>query len=197
VEALGPNGEREETQTDTHGDFRLRGLLPNVTYAISVKAQVERIERASPERQLLVMPSAEIHDIHFVVFRRPLKADITGEVVADLTLLPSLWVELYPSGSNSKLLAVRRVGPAGFFDFGALCKENEEYVLRVATSLSRQAYSFTSVEQSVMVSGPSVHVKLHFSATPNHTDKDVPHTPLYALAVAFVALAVAVYYQTK
>lgn len=106
-------------------------------------------------------------------------------------------VELYPSGSNGKVIAVRRVGPAGFFDFGAVGRENEEYLLRVATSLSRQAYLFNHTELSVVLAPPSVHVNLSFYASPQQTDKDAVQPPVAALAVALVALAAAVYYKTR
>lgn len=46
-------GYYEETLTDSTGSFRLRGLLPDTTYAIRVVSkdgmESGRIERASPE----------------------------------------------------------------------------------------------------------------------------------------------------
>lgn len=39
VEAVGPRGEYEETQSDASGAFRIRGLQPTVTYQIRVKDQ--------------------------------------------------------------------------------------------------------------------------------------------------------------
>lgn len=46
-------GYYEETTTDSSGNYRLRGLLPNTFYSVKVVAKEEfattRIERASPE----------------------------------------------------------------------------------------------------------------------------------------------------
>lgn len=105
MEAVGVRGEREETQTDNHGAFRLRGLIPGTEYTLSIKPQADRIERASPAQHHVVMPHAEIHDKHFVVFRRPPKVDLTGEVSAvPASLLQSLWVR----AASVYLMCVRK-----------------------------------------------------------------------------------------
>lgn len=54
-------GYYEETVTDSSGSFRLRGLVPETTYAIKVVKKdglgTTRIERASPESVTIqVMP---------------------------------------------------------------------------------------------------------------------------------------------
>lgn len=46
-------GYYEETTTDSSGNFRLRGLLPDTSYSVKVAAKEDfrsaRVERASPE----------------------------------------------------------------------------------------------------------------------------------------------------
>eukprot|EP01127_Copromyxa_protea_P023042 TRINITY_DN8529_c0_g1_i1.p1 TRINITY_DN8529_c0_g1~~TRINITY_DN8529_c0_g1_i1.p1 ORF type:complete len:996 (-),score=239.24 TRINITY_DN8529_c0_g1_i1:43-3030(-) len=55
VEAIGADGDYEETKTDTEGNYRLRGLIAGHPYTITTKLKDGSVERAVPESLQLVM----------------------------------------------------------------------------------------------------------------------------------------------
>jgi len=114
IEATGPNGEYEETQTDvkvstylslafswlsvSQGQFRIRGLVPKVTYTLRVKNNAEsKVERASPLEQKVneegdvlstcysltllqvTIPESggDVKDIKFIIFKRSPTLQVT------------------------------------------------------------------------------------------------------------------------
>merc|ERR1712137_560644 len=58
-------GDYEETQTDAMGNFRLRGLKPELFYSFTVKA-TEKIERASPSSLRLQIPTEDLSGLDFI-----------------------------------------------------------------------------------------------------------------------------------
>jgi hypothetical protein len=74
LEALGPNGEREETQSDSAGNFRIRGLIPtggDSHYTIRVKTHPEsKVERASPLGIQVKIQRQDVQNLNFLVFRK-------------------------------------------------------------------------------------------------------------------------------
>jgi len=94
----------EESVSDDSGNFRLRGLVPRVTYRIRVplnndsrqrpylalwdgvavastneeKLPNPKIERASPEFVTLEMKNADVQGAHFIAYRYQKKHEVTG-----------------------------------------------------------------------------------------------------------------------
>ena len=72
-------GEHEETQSDNNGQYRIRGLIPGVSYEVRVKEDTnvdQRIERATPKSVAVKVTSDNVNNVNFIVFRRPSRLSI-------------------------------------------------------------------------------------------------------------------------
>jgi len=199
IEATGSEGLYEETQSDVNGLFRLRGLLPNQSYKISVKqGEADRIERASPSYVTVVAENRDIHDVEFVVFRKVNKYDLTGIIATEEKWLNSLNVSLYKDSALSTPINSLAMSNSRFFDFSSLAKG--KYILKLHTTLSPQMYTFQLPEEVITFDqstvGSGVHVKLNFTATVNQAGHDVTATPFFGLVFAVILFFSVLNYQT-
>eukprot|EP00163_Fabomonas_tropica_P032050 TRINITY_DN788_c0_g1_i3.p1 TRINITY_DN788_c0_g1~~TRINITY_DN788_c0_g1_i3.p1 ORF type:complete len:1135 (-),score=420.77 TRINITY_DN788_c0_g1_i3:2349-5753(-) len=177
VEAV-PVGDSEqeykESSSDAEGNFRVRGLVPNVKYAVRVKGGVKNnIDRASPASVTVSVKDDDIRDVSFVAFRRIPKFEITGEVTTDSAdVLSSITVDVYLAKDKSKndKKAVRSVTltpGANFFHFFALPRD--DYVVVVSSSLPAVTHVHKTVEMEVSKDADSpVHLAIPFDV---HTKK--------------------------
>jgi len=178
VEAVGPNGEIEEGQTDNQGVFRIRGLQPSSKYTIRVKQNQERIERATPAAVEISVGKEDVQNINFILFRRNTKFDLTGVVKTSDQFLPSLQVALYKEEDMTTPLKTMPLGHLNFFEFSSLGKGT--YVVKLTSSLSTSIYKFSTVEKSVSLNN-SQHLTLDFVAATHQEAHDITPTPFFGL----------------
>eukprot|EP01114_Cavostelium_apophysatum_P010153 TRINITY_DN2361_c0_g1_i6.p1 TRINITY_DN2361_c0_g1~~TRINITY_DN2361_c0_g1_i6.p1 ORF type:complete len:1184 (-),score=357.86 TRINITY_DN2361_c0_g1_i6:30-3581(-) len=189
VEAVGPDGTREETQADANGQFRIKGLAPGKQYQISVKPDGD-IERASPAKIPIQMRGDDATGLEFVVFRAPNKHDVSGTVTTAAKWLSSLEVSICREEDPKFALQTVSLGPSNYFDFQTLPKGR--YVARLKSNLSPQIYSDLEQEKIVDVRGSSAHVAFNFEPSLNQETMEVNTSPFLAI-LAVVGLAFLAY----
>ena len=141
----------EETQSDSKGDYRLRGLKPNSKYLISINTENSKIERSSPNEIEIDVKEEDIKNLNFIGFRKNNRYDIIGninilnynELLSNYNeILDSLSLELYVL--NKKQNNIELVKTISFgkyfnsFEFTQLPKE--EYTLKLLSSLNSNQY---------------------------------------------------------
>lgn len=210
LEALGPNGEREESQSDALGNFRIRGLNPTVKgakYVVRVKNHPEsKVERASPLEIPITIGKQDVQGLNFLVFRKSSEASITGIVkVAQREWLDKMQVEIYDqeeqgegSPSSDTPLKTIQLGPSNFFEFRGLAfgssTASRKYLIRVKSNLSPDLWKFEDRQVVVEVKEePNVHVEIEFSAEPHTTHQEITSTSFWALLLGIVPVLCSIY----
>jgi len=200
IEAIGPKGEREETQADVKGQYRLRGLMPNSRYTVRVKEKLEhiRIERASPLAVSVNVTNHDITGVDFIVFRRPAKFHITGVVNCSKQWLETLTVELWAHGENKQnLVKSVPLGLSAFFEFHSLSNKDEDYRVQLKSSLSNRIYLIETspIDIEFPTNSQHTHVVLSFNAVPRSVSQDIVHTPFYALLFGILTVLSFLYHK--
>lgn len=136
LEALGEGhckGHQEEALSDSQGAFRLRGLLPNCTYQLQLKAAgpAVHVERAEPPRRQLHVTNSDLTDVRVIVFRHFNQLDVTGQVITDAKHLPSLKVRVVSEEMPEQVLHTVSPGPGGFFVLPAMTRDGRAYCLQL------------------------------------------------------------------
>lgn len=185
-------GEYEETQTDDHGHFRLRGLKPSLSYDFKVKS-TDKIERASPSSISLEIGNEDITNLNFVSFRSVNRVDIFGSVHVDDEFIDSLKVELYvynKKQNQDELTKSISLDLFKSFDFSQLPKE--VFTLKLVSSLNSNLYDFK--ETSITIDIPRLQsdgklennryfVPLTFNAELHHQPTEVANVSFYPLII--------------
>eukprot|EP00697_Spironema_sp_BW2_P008373 gnl/Spiro4/22956_TR11332_c0_g1_i1.p1 gnl/Spiro4/22956_TR11332_c0_g1~~gnl/Spiro4/22956_TR11332_c0_g1_i1.p1 ORF type:complete len:1203 (+),score=379.97 gnl/Spiro4/22956_TR11332_c0_g1_i1:30-3611(+) len=162
-----PDEQYEETVSDEAGNFRLRGLVPNVSYVVRVKTDPNsRLERATPSEVNVTVAAANSVGNNFLVFRKNARFDITGRVVVnDPEYLKNLKVELVGQ-DEAVLRSISLTGP-GYFEFPN--QQKGKYSVRVVSSLSSRLYLFqtpASESEAKVALDQHTHLSLNFSVVP-------------------------------
>jgi len=173
-------GDKEETQADSNGSFRIRGLTPNKSYRVTVKGtNTDNVERATPDYSIITVGSTDVKGIQFIVFRKPSKLDISGTVNVNLNNLVTNQSALKLNDWISSISITLRsndgsipdktiqLGPStnNYFEFSSLPKG--KYIVKMQPNLPRNIQrNFANVkpiEQSVVVDNGNVHVEFDLS----------------------------------
>jgi hypothetical protein len=185
----------EETVTDVTGSFRLRGLLPNSTYVVSVnsvnsgqaKLANQRIDKTSPPSKTVHMAQGDIMGIDFTSFRKLTRFDLTGTVVADAGWMDTLEVVLMKEGSVVKTAPISR--RMAFFEFSGLPEAH--YVVYARSTLSHNTHTFLAPVQSVHLN-EHTHIISTFQANVRTMSQEPTQssfvTALFLVAIALLTL---------
>jgi hypothetical protein len=212
MEAVSPEGHREETATDSSGNYRIRGLKPNTDYAVRNKggSSNPRVDRSIPKSSSIHVGVNDTFNMDFVVFHKLSTFDIAGRVVVDqkwmntLTVSPiciilfltfEFQIELLRSGDLGKIISsIKLTSNLKYFDFPFLTPG--DYVVRLKTSLSSRTYSFPS-ELKVVVHLKDNHefVELAFSAEPNVVSEDLTQGSFLSLVFG-ILIVLSVFYRS-
>eukprot|EP00300_Choanocystis_sp_HF-7_P024194 c25601_g1_i1.p1 GENE.c25601_g1_i1~~c25601_g1_i1.p1 ORF type:complete len:1177 (-),score=294.77 c25601_g1_i1:465-3995(-) len=169
----GDNGRQEETQTDTKGRFRLRGLVPGQSYKISLRPRdgdVARIERSSPESFDVTVGEADIEGNDFIVFPKLGRFHITGYVDVSRELLGKVYVKLALKSSPKQTVASLAVDVSQFFSFPLL--DPDTYQLSLACDLDPAYWQLPTVAKTVTLGDSDQHVELKYQVLPKELNLD-------------------------
>ncbi|KAF9688176.1 hypothetical protein SADUNF_Sadunf02G0169900 [Salix dunnii] len=188
-------GYYEETVTDSSGSFRLRGLVPETTYAIKVVKKdglgTTRIERASPESVTIQVGSGDIRDLDFVVFEQPevtiLSCHVEGQRMKELQ--SQLLVVIKSASDSIKTESVFELPVSNFFQVKNLPKT--KHLLQLRTSLQSRTHKFESeIIEVDLEKTAQIHVgPLRYSFEEDHQKQELTPAPVFPLIVGVSVIA--------
>ncbi|GLU07247.1 hypothetical protein SLE2022_242110 [Rubroshorea leprosula] len=188
-------GYYEETVTDSSGNYRLRGLYPDTTYAIKVVKKdgfsSAKIERASPESVTVKVGNEDIKGLDFVAFEQPemtiLSGHVEGKRIAELH--SKLLVEIKSASDPSKIESVIPLPLSNFFEVKDLPRS--KHILQLKSSLPSSTLKFESEIIAVdLESNAQVHVgPLRYNVKEEHHKQEVTPAPVFPLIVGVSVIA--------
>lgn len=194
-------GLYETTETDSKGNFRLRGLVPDTKYSIGVVLENQsggssKVERASPHLVEVKVNNNDVEGINFVVFYQGEGFDVYGSVEGpDFDKWqPHISVEAAPLSNPSRVEKVVPVPLSGFFELKGLSLE--EYIVRLKFGLPGHSHIFESEPEIVDLRSNKrekvVKAKtLRFRAEERRARQDL--TPTAVLPIVLTILVIALF----
>ncbi|XP_028401177.1 nodal modulator 1-like [Dendronephthya gigantea] len=200
LEAVGLDsceGNQEETVTDVDGQYRLRGLQPGSTYRVRVKAgeMNAHIERSTPQYIDIQVLRNDLENVRMIVFRETGLVDVSGNILTDSQFLSSVKLLLYREKNLDSPIHSTTASLTGFFQFPPIASDNQNYMIKLESSLSSHQYKMKFPETAFTASGHRVHVKLEFRPQKHFLDQEASHTSFLFLPILLGALVIGVYYS--
>ncbi|KAM7501151.1 hypothetical protein LguiB_000055 [Lonicera macranthoides] len=188
-------GIYEETVTDSSGNYRLRGLLPDTTYTVKVARKGEldsiQIERASPEYVTVEIGTGDIRGLDFLVFEQPEMTILSGHVEGDniKELHAHLRVEIKSASDPSKVESVLPLPLSNFFQVKDLPKG--KHLLQLRSALPSTTHRFESeVIEVDLEKQTQIHVgPLRYRVEDGYHKQELTPAPVYPLIVGVSAIA--------
>ncbi|XAR61425.1 hypothetical protein NMG60_11035120 [Bertholletia excelsa] len=188
-------GFYEETVTDSSGNYRLRGLLPDATYVVKVvdKSDLKgtRIERASPDAVSVKVGSEDTRGLDFLVFEQPeltiLSGHVEGERIDELH--SHLRVEIKSVNDPSKIESVFPLPLSNFFQVKDLPRG--KHLLQLQSVLPRSTHRFESdVIEVDLEKNIQVHVgPIRYRIEEDFHKQELTPAPVYPLVVGVLVIA--------
>ncbi|CAL5423309.1 unnamed protein product [Camellia sinensis] len=188
-------GFYEETITDSSGNYRLRGLLPDTTYIVKVvekgDLQSTRIERASPESVVIQVGSEDIRGLDFLVFEQPELTILSGHVEGKRIdeLHSHLRVEIKSANDPSKIESVFPLPLSNFFQVKDLPRG--KHLLQLRSDLPSRTHKFESeVIEVDLEKHTQIHVgPIRYKVEEDFHKQELTPAPVYPLIVGVSAIA--------
>ncbi|OVA02510.1 hypothetical protein BVC80_9091g9 [Macleaya cordata] len=188
-------GYYEETTTDSSGNYRLRGLLPDTSYLVKVVAKEDlgstRVERASPEFVEVKVGSEDIKGLDFLVFEQPEMTILSGHVEGnDLEELQShLLVEVKSASDPSKIESVLQLPLSHFFQIKDLPKSKHLVQLKYSARSSILKFESEIIEVDLEKQS-QVHVgPIRYKVEEDHHKQELTTAPVFPLIVGVSVVA--------
>lgn len=183
VEAIGDSGEYEQTQTDSNGHFRIRGLVPNTKYRIIAKSG----ERTSPSEITEIAKSQDITNLDFIVFKKN-AVKVYGTVNTPAEHISSVNLVLKSETSQESV----QLTVANYFEFKNV--KNGNYKLIAKSNLNSQYYEHNLQEIPVIVENEDVHLTVNYTiSVKSEHMHDISAAPVFALFFGAALIAVIFY----
>lgn len=188
-------GLYEETVTDSSGNYRLRGLLPDTTYVIKVvekgEPKTSRIERASPESVTINVGSKDMKDLDFVVFEQPeitiLSGHVEGKRVDELN--SHLRVEIKSATDPSRIESIFPLPLSNFFQVKDLPRGKHLLQLRSVLPFSTHKFESEVIEVN-LEKHPQIHIgPIQFKVEEDFHKQELAPAPVYPLIVGISVIA--------
>ena len=201
VEALG-EGEtcsmyQEESKTDQEGYYRIRGLQPKCSYVVKLKPDVNKhIERAAPKSRSLVVENSDFNGVNIIAFRKMNQMDISGDIACLDDYLSSLKVHLYRDDNVDSSIHTVNMGVTSFFYLPSLPINNEKYLIRIESSLSRSSFEYILPEMQFLANQSYKHFTFSFEPKRKSLEQELNQGSFLILPLTLL-LGYAIYnYQT-
>ncbi|CAH9140431.1 unnamed protein product [Cuscuta epithymum] len=187
-------GFYEETVTDSTGNYRLRGLLPDTTYEIRVSRKVEYgnhlIERASPESVTIKVGSEDFRGLDFVVFEEPemtiLSCHVEGQRMKELH--SHIQVEVKSATDPMKIESVFPLPLSNFFSVKNLPKG--KHLLQLRSTMLSGTHRFESeIIEVDLEKSSQIHVgPLRYRIEEDHQKQELTPVHAYPLIVGVAVI---------
>ena len=185
----------EETQTDSNGEYRLRGLAPGKKYKFLLKGGSDgkfNVKYSVPEHAVIDIGKEDVHDVNFIAFVHSNFSTIGVSVNAPKEFLSTLKLELMQSkGSGLVSFKEITVHSLNYFEFSGV--PLGQYVLKLSSSLPKNQYRYTDVKENVNVDvgDTSIQTSLSFDIQvhDNFTESTVFPFPFLFVLLGFVYCA--------
>ncbi|CAH8669674.1 unnamed protein product [Schistosoma margrebowiei] len=177
---------REQSVTDSNGNFRIRGLMPGCVYRISVHInpnilsnlildQVTRessklssrndVEHAVPDHVNLQMLTTDTNGLHFYIIRHLCTSLITVNVQTPDIYLPTLRLIVFPVGHPENIVAKHDFGiDSSLFSLSGsklIPMIGREHVIRLISDLEPKFYINANAQNIIFK--PKWNVSEHFN----------------------------------
>ncbi|KAG5072994.1 hypothetical protein JHK86_008205 [Glycine max] len=186
-------GYFEETVTDSSGNYRLRGLLPDTDYVVKVaKRDVgsSNIERASPDSIAVKVGTEDIKGLDFIVFEEPEMTIISCHVEGNGTdeLHKHLMVEIRSASDLNKIESVFPLPISNFFQVKGLSKGR--HLLKLQSGLPSSSLKFESdIIEVDLEKNVQIHVGPMRYRIEDQLKQELTPAPVFPLIVAFLVVA--------
>ncbi|XP_027348835.1 nodal modulator 1 isoform X2 [Abrus precatorius] len=187
-------GYFEETLTDSSGNYRLRGLLPDTVYVVKVaKRDVvgsSNIERASPDSIGVKVGKEDIKGLDFIVFEEPEMTIISCHVEGNGTdeLRKHLMVEIRPASDTTRVESVFPLPISNFFQVKGLSKGR--HLLQLRSGLPSSSLKFESdIVEVDLEKNIQIHVGPLRYRIEDQLKQELTPAPVFPLIVGFVVVA--------
>ena len=190
--------QREETNTNEEGEFRLRGLQPRCNFSIGLANG--SLARSLPSRQVVDVQNADVRDVTMIIIRRTGMLDLSGNVMTDPAYLTSIQINLYQDGRQDSPLHTVSLKSSSFFYFPSLPADGRAYIVELDTHLSHKQYTYVlPSSQRFVAKGDIKHVTFAFRAERRTVDAELTtQGSVVAVAVIIgIATIIAVVFQTR
>ncbi|KAK7337534.1 hypothetical protein VNO77_18114 [Canavalia gladiata] len=187
-------GYFEETVTDSSGNYRLRGLLPDTVYVVKVARRdavgSSIIERASPDFVSVKVGTEDIKGLDFIVFEEPEMTIISCHVEGNGTdeLRKHLMVEIRSASDTTKIESVFPLPISNFFQIKGLSKGR--HLLQLRSGLPSSSLKF---ESDVMEVDLEKNIQIHVGPLryriEDQLKQELTPAPVFPLIVGFLVVA--------
>ncbi|XP_065063389.1 BOS complex subunit NOMO1-like [Rhopilema esculentum] len=187
----------EETVTDASGLYRLRGLHPDCEYDVKVKLgdSNPHIERAGPTSLKMKVGSADVEQINFIVFYKPKAFELTASIDTEMEWLSHIKVLLYREDNFDSPVHSVSPGHVKFVQFPPLPLDNQFYVVRLESTLSKKTHNFDSTSASFTTGGSfKKHVELKVNVTKKKLELE-PTQSVLALPLTIILFVLGYNYE--
>jgi hypothetical protein len=188
---------QEETKTEHDGTFRLRGLQPRCEYYIQLKSgnANSHIERSIPKFIRIQIENKDYHNLNVLAFRRLNLMDISGIIFSSQEFLSSLKIQLYRDAHLDSPLHSISLSSTPFFYLPSILMDNQVYILRLITTLSKTNYDFTLNEINFVANTTYRHFTMYFEPQRKVMDQELSHSSVLVIPLAIIILCLAFNYN--
>ncbi|ELT93278.1 hypothetical protein CAPTEDRAFT_179513 [Capitella teleta] len=191
------SSSQEESKTEPDGSFRIRGLQPNCAYNIRLKAGEanQHIERSVPKSRILHVKNEDMTDVHMIAFRRMNQLDLSGNIIGSEQHLNTLKVHLYRESNPDAPIHTVSLGSTNFFYLPSLTVDNQNYVVRLDSTLQRSAYEYNLSEFTFTANTTYQHFTFEFSPQRKPIEQELSQSSFLVLPITLLVIFISYNYQ--
>ncbi len=191
----------EETQTDSNGDYRLRGLTPGKNYRLQLKGGPDgskhHVKTSVPEYSSVTIGKEDVHGVDFIAFAHSNFSTVAVSINAPKEFLSSLKLELHQTmGSGIILFKEITVHALSYFEFHGV--PVGQYVLKLSSGLSKNQFRFNDIKENILVEfgDTRIHTTLNFDIQAHDDFAESTVLPYPFLFVLIVIVYCTFHYKT-
>lgn len=194
---------QKESNTETNGQYRIRGLQPGCSYMIRIKSDEvnNAVDRSIPNEHTIAIELNDVRDVNIIGISPLGFVDVTARIMTTQNEhYKTLRIQLYKKGSSDSPIYSQRVesplnlkskiNPGIMVFFPRIPLDGKTYFIEVTTSLSDQSYKYTLPSSQFIANTSSVFVEFDFKPEVRSGDGDLNQNSISALLlIALVAIA--------